>query len=270
MEYLNKFIEEGKDRLYQEGKNNQGDLMQIIEYNDYDDITVKFLDGSNYQVHTQYVNFVTGKVRNAMHPTHGDHGYVGTGVYQSEYKIDGKRVKDPAYEVWRKMHLRAGNYAGTHPAYADVSVSKDWWCFQDFAKWYHDNMYNVDDEVMCVDKDILIPGNRIYSPSNCLIVPNRINEIFKTGDKKSNAVDLPTGVTIRNDGSKVRYRARCNVRVGPGEYKSISKTFDTVKEAYDFYKASKLDYISSVADEYRDKIPKKVYDALKAYTFPEE
>ena len=53
MTYLNEFIENTKERLYQEGRNNQGD-MQIIEYNDYDDNIVKFLDGSGYQVHTQY------------------------------------------------------------------------------------------------------------------------------------------------------------------------------------------------------------------------
>ena len=135
---------------------------------------------------------------------------------------------------------------------------------------FYDNLYKIDDEVMCVDKDILIPGNRVYGPNSCLIVPNRINEIFKNGDKKLNAVDLPTGVTIRKDGSKIKYRARCNVRIGPGEYKSISKTFNTVEEAYEFYKESKLDYINSVAEEYKEKIPKKVYEALKTYTFPEE
>lgn len=265
----NKYVTE-KERLYQEGVNNQGDLMQIVSYNGYDDVIVRFLDGSNYEVHTQYSNFVQGKVRNAMHATHGLHGYVGSGKYQSEYKIDGKRVKEPAYEVWRKIHLRAGNYAGTHPAYEDVTVSKEWWCFQDFAEWFHENLYKVDDEVMCVDKDILIPGNRVYGPDYCLIVPNRINEIFKNGDKKNNATELPTGVTIRKDGSKVKYRARCSVRVAMGEYKSISKTFDTPEEAYEFYKKSKLDYIKSVAEEYKNKIPNKVYRALCEYEFPEE
>lgn len=263
-------VKDDKDRLFQTGRNNEGELMMIVEYRHYDDIIVRFEDANLARVHTQYANFLKGSVRNPKKPTHGYHGYMGQGKYQSEYKIDGKRVKEPAYEIWRHMHERAGDFKGDHPAYLDVKVSEEWWDFQNFAQWYHDNMYKVDDEVMCLDKDIKFPGNRIYGPSECLIVPNRINEIFKRGDKKKDSdSNLPTGVTIRTDGNKIRYRARCSIRVGYRQYKTISKTFKTVDEAYECYKEMKIKYIQDVAEEYKDKLPKHVYKALMEYYIPE-
>lgn len=31
---------------------------------------------------------------------------------------------------------------------------------------------------LCVDKDILVHGNKLYSPETCLLVPQRINLLF--------------------------------------------------------------------------------------------
>jgi hypothetical protein len=42
--------------------------------------------------------------------------------------------------------------------------------------------------------------------------------------------------------------------------------YDTPEEAFHAYKTAKEAYIKQVADEYKDKIPKKLYDALYAYT----
>lgn len=177
--------------------------MKIIEYNDYDDIVVIFLEKGNCRVKTQYTNFLKGVVKNYNQARHGFNGFIGKGDYQSEYKINGKRVEDKAYKIWSAMHRRAGNFDGKHPAYEDVTIAEEWWNFQNFARWYYKNLYNVildgKEEIMCVDKDLLYPGNREYGPDKCLIVPNRINELIKRGDKKTaeGGTELPTGVTIR-------------------------------------------------------------------------
>ena len=38
--------------------------------------------------------------------------------------------------------------------------------------------------------------------------------------------------------------------------------FETPKEAFKSYKTFKEQYIKQVADEYKDKIPKKLYEAM--------
>lgn len=44
-----------------------------------------------------------------------------------------------------------------------------------------------------LDKDILVAGNKIYSPETCLFVPNRINSLLIRGVKTG---PLPLGVSM--------------------------------------------------------------------------
>lgn len=41
-----------------------------------------------------------------------------------------------------------------YPTYRVCSVTEEWYNFQNFAKWYDENYYEVDDEKMELDKDI--------------------------------------------------------------------------------------------------------------------
>lgn len=257
------------ERLNQIGYNNKGELMEIVIYNSYDDIIVRFLDSNKCEVHTQYINFLKGNVKNYMRPTHGYHGFIGQGKYQSEYTVNGDKMYFTAYTIWSGMHRRSNNFDNKHPTYTDVNVCEEWWNFQNFAKWYEENIYYIDDEVMCIDKDIKYPGNKEYSPDSCIIVPNRINDIFKNNDIKSKDNGLPVGVNIRRDGKNIKYRARCNVRVGYREYRTLSKTFDNIKDAYDFYKKTKENYIKDVANEYKNKLPKTIYNLLTSFRLPD-
>ena len=42
-------------------------------------------------------------------------------------------------------------------------------------------------------------------------------------------------------------------------------TFPTIEEAFDAYKIAKEKEIKRIADEYKDKIPQKLYDAMYSY-----
>ena len=63
-------------------------------------------------------------------------------------------------------------------------------CFQNFAKWFDDNKYEVDGRLH-IDKDILYPNCKIYSPETCLLIPQRINMLFLN---KPNKRGLPNGI----------------------------------------------------------------------------
>ena len=101
---------------------------------------------------------------------------------------------------------------------------------------------------MHVDKDILYKNNRIYSPITCLIVPQRINMLFM---HKRNKYDLPNGIKPR---AKGKFEAQYN-------HENIG-IFDTVEEAAIAHDKKKKEVIIEIANEYKEKIPEKIYNAL--------
>ena len=149
-------------------------------------------------------------------------------------------------------------YQERRPTYKGCEVCEEWHNFQAFAEWYEKNYYEVPNEKMCLDKDILLHGNKIYSRDTCLIVPHRINSLFTY--KRNNKLKLPSGISPH--GSK--YQVMCNDESG----KRITLgTYKTINEAFTIYKEFKERVIKQVADEYYSKslIPKKVQDALYKY-----
>lgn len=139
-----------------------------------------------------------------------------------------------------------------HPAYYGIStVCEEWLNFQVFAKWYNENIYQVGTERMHLDKDILVKGNKFYSPDTCLIVPQRINMLFM---QKPNKYNLPNGILPIANG---RYSARYG-----GNHIG---NFDTLEEATAAHEREKRKAIKRVANEYKEVIPDKVYKALLAW-----
>jgi hypothetical protein len=111
---------------------------------------------------------------------------------------------------------------------------------------------------MCLDKDILYKGNKVYSPETCVFVPERINILFVKSDKIRG--EYPIGVTWRKD--RGRFSSRCCD--AHGTYKPLG-CYDTVEGAFNAYKTFKEKVIKQVADEYKHLIPNKLYQAMYNY-----
>ena len=141
----------------------------------------------------------------------------------------------------------------THPTYIDCTVCDEWHNYQNFAEWYEKNYYKVENETMEIDKDILIPGNKIYSPNNCLIVPHRINSLFLRAANDSN------GCIAKNYN---QYEARCWVETDNGRKLKYLGLFKTKENAIKAYIDFKTGYIKEIAEEYKNKIPQKLYEAM--------
>ena len=62
---------------------------------------------------------------------------------------------------------------------------------QIFSDWSDENKYKCG-ERLHIYKDILYPGNKIYSPDTCILVPQRINLLFMN---KPNKRGLPNGIS---------------------------------------------------------------------------
>ena len=144
------------------------------------------------------------------------------------------------------------------PTYKECTICNEWLYYSSFKKWYNENYYEIENEKICLDKDILYKGNKIYSPETCVFVPNDINTLFTKHDSKRG--DYPIGVTYLNKNNK--YRARC--KYGKGESIYLG-SFDTPEEAFYEYKEFKEKVIKNIAEKYKNKIPKKLYDAMYRY-----
>lgn len=237
------------NRTGEEKYNKRGKLMKIVEYNGCKDIIVEFPNDHNVRVHTNYKCFIEGVVKSPYDITVHNVGYKGYGKYNNYYE------HKHAWDTWAHMLRRCYDpkTIEQNPTYKNCSVCKEWHNFQNFADWYYMNYYTVPwKENMQLDKDIIKKHNKIYCPENCVFAPQGINSLLI--NKPNSRGKYPVGCYASYD----KICARCN---------TLNKTvhlgrFNTVREAFEAYKDFKENYIKQVADNYKDYIPKKLYDAL--------
>lgn len=234
--------------------NNKGYLMKCIEYNGFSDILIEFQDKYKAVVHTDWKNFENGTVRNPYAPSVCDIGIVG-----NKYPVhkDNKTTKE--YNAWSAMINRSYNkkFKKKNQSYENVTCCKEWLLFENFYEWLHeqenfDEWYN--NENWHLDKDIIIKGNKVYSPNTCCLVPIYINSIFtKNNVKRGN---LPIGVSLKTGTNK--YVTACY---------GVYKESDTPEETFQAYKNAKESYIKQIAQEEYSKgnITKRCYEAMMNY-----
>lgn len=241
-----------KSRLGEININNQGLKMKIIKYNGCMDIDVEFEDGY-ITYNTRYSLFKKGSIKSHYFPESFGVGYIGNTISSDGY---GKPLK--SYVCWRGMLARCYDEETQrkHPTYKDCKVCDEWLCYANFKEWYDKHYYELDNERMELDKDILLEGNRIYSPETCIFVPQKINAMFREFNNKNN--DLPKGVYEFKD----RYTS--NIKIDR-KTKCLGY-YDTIEEAENVYLIAKREEINKIAEEYKDKIPKKLYNKLKIYS----
>lgn len=234
---------------------NEGYEIVIVKYNNREDILVQFQDEHKAIVPSRYGNCKNKQVKNPYHPSVYGVGYMGQGKYKA--KIDGKNTE--YYDDWHSLMQRGFDekYKAKHPTYKDVIVNPELYDFQDFAEWWHNNRYEVDEEMMEIDKDILVKGNKEYSFNTMIFVPHRINSLFIKNDARRG--DCPIGVSYHKR-DKV-YQANCKTLDG---LKYLG-SYNNSEDAFNAYKRFKEQYIKEVADEYKDRIPKELYDAMYRY-----
>lgn len=253
------------ERLGEERLNNQGCLMKIVEYINFDDITVEFQDEYRAKIRTRYGEFINGNIKNPYHKS-----VCGVGMVGEKYPIwtNNKKVSKE-YNIWSHMLKRCFDIKTKekNPSYKDATCCDEWLLYDNFYEWLH-SQSNFDKwlngEHWCLDKDILIKGNKIYSPKACCLVPNNVNVLFTKTDK--NRGDLPIGVHKW----KNKYRA-CVSKFNKDKSKKESKHlgyYSTPENAFYFgYKPEKEAIIKQIAQEEYDKgnITKQCYDAMMSY-----
>lgn len=137
----------------------------------------------------------------------------GVGVNDAAYdvyayeKTEGSRNavwRCPFHAVWSRMLERCYSKSSLKrcPTYVGCEVCSEWQTFSVFRAW----MESQDWEGRHLDKDLLISGNKIYSPDRCVFVSKQMNAFLL--DHAAARGDFPIGVTWNQNLGK--FRAKCN------------------------------------------------------------
>lgn len=173
---------------------------------------------------------------------------------KGEYKatFDGKITK--AYNTWRTMLNRAycPKLHARYPTYIGCSVTAEWLEYQQFAEWYENHEYS--DYGYALDKDLLIPGNKVYAPERCVFVPSQLNSlVIDCGTARG---QYKQGVCFHKRDNKFQSNIRIN-----GKLKHLG-SFDNELDAFLAYKAAKESHVKYMANLWRDDIEPVVHHAL--------
>lgn len=161
-----------------EYENNAGHRFVVIEYRSRLDVLVRFINTGEI-VETRIQSILNGHVKDRMERSVYGVGYLGIGC-------NGKNHR--SYNVWKNMIARCYNKETQrkHKSYIGCSVCDEWHNFQNFSEWYDKN---IDESFVNpeIDKDIKIPGNKVYSPCSCLIVSKseNLNELSERRRKEA-------------------------------------------------------------------------------------
>ena len=241
------------DRTGEKGINKFGSEMVIKEYRNNRDIDVYFPEYDWVFEHAQYQKFKDGEIKCPYERRYYGKGYLGEG----KYKVSKNGKDTDEFKIYHHMLMRcySPKYQEEKSTYKGCEVEEYLLHFQHMGEWLESNYYEVPGEKMCLDKDILCKGKKVYSRETCIFVPERINLLFT----KSNKVrgDCPIGVRLTKSGN---YQARCNNGYG----KSIHLgTYSTKEKAFKAYKEYKEKVIKEVIDSYEGRIPEPFYSKLK-------
>lgn len=186
---------------------------------------------------------------------------VGINDYDGFVKINTKLIK--SYSIWFSMLTRcySNKVQERQPTYIGCTVCDEWLYFSKFKKWFDKNYI----EGFQLDKDILVEGNKVYSPDTCRFIPAYLNSIL-TDCKKARS-ELPIGVRITTGARRINhtYSAQCSNGYG----KRLTKTFKTIDEASSWYSETKKRIVKEQATMalVEGKIELDLYNAFVSRVF---
>ena len=173
----------------------------------------------------------------------------GVGVNDADYpahqyaKVNNKYKivwRCPLYRAWESMIKRcySEKYHQTKPTYSGCSVCDEWLTFSNFKSW----MEKQDWKDQELDKDLLVEGNKTYSPATCLFVDRKINTFVTDGGARRG--EYMIGVSWKKDRNKFQSHC-CNPFTGKREFLGY---FTDELEGHLAWKARKHELSCQLAD----------------------
>lgn len=187
----------------------------------------------------------------------------GTGIKGTNYpaSVGGKMLKE--YNTWKSMLLRCtSKYWQKYPTYLGVACSENFKSYSYFYEWCQEQVgfKNTDSSGECwhLDKDLLFKGNKLYSEDTCVFIPQRVNYLLNK--HKIYRGEHPIGVCWHK--TTCKFISYCRGVDGKRKHLGV---FNTPQEAFLAYKTFKEALIKQVANEYKNLIDPRAYQALVNY-----
>ena len=191
-----------------------------------------------------------------------DADYV-TQLFEPIVDVCGKKKQKrvwvcPFYEKWKDMLKRAYSekLKLRRPTYGGITVTKEWHLFSTFKSW----MEAQDWEGKHLDKDLLIPGNKVYSPETSVFVSRLVNTFLT--DRCNDRGDCRLGCHWHKQAGK--YVSMCS---DPFTNKQgYLGLFHTEQEAHRAWLAKKLEHAYALAAIQTDeRVAKALIDRYENY-----
>lgn len=169
----------------------------------------------------------------------------GVGINDADYvvqpTVNGKRVQCPFYKTWKSVLARvySEKMKIARPTYSESACFEDWHLFSTFRSWMETQPW----ENCQLDKDILVKGNKLYSPDTCVFVPSYINNLFL--DSKSIRGEYPMGVGWHKSVGSLYSQIRVE-----GVKKHLGY-FTSVAEAHQKWQTAKADALFNAVDKWK-------------------
>ena len=163
----------------------------------------------------------------------------------------------PFYKAWTNMLKRCHSQASksARPTYSGCVVADEWLSFMSFRAWMIEQPWHGNQQ----DKDLLLPGNKIYSSDTCVFISQDLNTFLI--DRLSRRGAYPLGVTWHEPNNK--YRSRCCNPFG-GKYEHLG-LFSTPESAHEAWRARKHQHACRYADMQSDP---RIAEALRIRYLP--
>lgn len=170
-------------------------------------------------------------------------------------------VKIWEYVLWKNMINRAycEKFKEKNKGYVESSCCDEWLVLSNFISdinlIHASDRYDSDGWNM--DKDILLKGNKVYSPEMICFVPKELNSLILNSRKTRG--DLPLGVHKNRYGKFVSSIRLDNKKINLG-------SFNDIESAFMKYRSVKESEIKNKAEKWKSEIHENVYNSLMAYT----
>jgi len=172
----------------------------------------------------------------------------GVGINDADYivrpRVDGKSKLCSYYERWHNMLTRCYSAVehARSPTYIDCTVCEEWLTFTNFKIW----MKSQEWKGKHLDKDAILPNNKIYSPEFSSFVSRDINNAIESRENKRLLNGLPQGVRYLSRSKTYECRIKIN-----GKIIKLGK-FSTTKLCELAFNNAKADRFISLANTETD------------------
>ena len=167
------------NRIGEKFTSNEGYEFIIIEYNNCEDLWIQFEDKYGAKVHTRYQNCKRGNIKNPYHPNSYNKGCLGLmsdGSKPITTDSNGRPIRE--YSTWHSMLNRC--YSGNYSTYEGCEVCDRWLIYANFLEDIkfikgYELWKNNPNQRICLDKDLLGNGSKLYSLDTCCFITIREN-----------------------------------------------------------------------------------------------